>query len=148
MTLEEQKKSILERDLICLGPCIYDEKTMRGLFDAWYKIEKEGIIDNNRGKGIGFVKGLFEETKKLAKKVSPKFQFSIPEVFPDDWEGLRRMAFPLMKLRTSKIGKPCGHNMAFDVVEHPFDGSEHKDECPNCGNKRSWRSPVFYNDEG
>lgn len=45
--------------------------------------------------------------------------------------------------RSLQTRKGCGYEYAELVIAEPFDGEEHDVTCPKCGNKSSFRAPLF-----
>lgn len=141
-TKEEQDEHVRKIGRTCRGPLLVDPKVEAANFKEWYVLEETGDVDG----AIKMIGELHDEAKKLA---APGFKFGKPKIVVDAdapavWDYLRRLAFPVIRLRGDKVGKPCGHDLNQEIVRHPYDGEMYEMKCPKCGTPTSWTSPVFY----
>ena len=141
-TKEQQDEYVLKVGRICRGSLLVDAKVEAANFIRWYAFEDASDVDG----AIVLIDELYEAAKKV---VAPGFKLGkLPLVVDADafgvWEYLRRIAFPMIRLRGDKVGKPCGYDLNQEIVKHPYDGEEHEMACPGCGTPTSWTSPVFY----
>ncbi len=142
-TRVQQDTHVRSIERTCRGPLLVDPEIERVNFDRWYVLEELRDVD-----GVGGLLGeLYENAKQLA---APGFKLgAVPAlvVDPNDaetWEYLRRLVFPMIRLRGDKVGKPCGYDQNQIVVAHPYDGETRQVPCPDCDTLFVWTSPVFY----
>ncbi len=48
-----------------------------------------------------------------------------------------------LALMDSILREPCGADFNDVIVQFPFDGADHLEPCPKCGQMISFRSPIF-----
>lgn len=148
---KEQIEHVKTTRFVCRGALLRDEKAQGPYFRWWYAAEEK----DDRAAAIALIEELEAERKKIAAKNAPGYmpQPLLAGPGPDDeadprleldWAQLRRKAFPLIRLRTSLIGRPCGRNLIDQILEAPFDGAVHPYRCPKCGNEGTFRAPLFY----
>ena len=133
----EQEEIVTAVTKRCRGIHLISPEDQAERFEAWRALEDKGNI-KGATKMIG-------ELVEIANEHTPKvFVMSEPTIPDDvDWDALRRLALPLIRLRGDKVGQSCGWDLNQEIVKHPFDGAEHITECPNCGISMSWKAPVF-----
>lgn len=154
--MTEKVKEAPKPRFICRGKLIREEKQQRRYFDAWYAAEREG----DKEYALKLIDMLEGERRKIALKLAPGY-FPPPllarPMGEDDedprlelsWAQLRRKAFPLIRLRTSLLGRPCGHDLTEQLAEVEADGQEHQYECPKCGNTGTFKPiPDYENQTG
>ncbi len=129
-----QEEVVLGITRRCRGPHLVAEGEQRERFDRWYEIEKAGKEKPART--------MIAELVEAANELAP-FEVVARHAEKGDWEGLRRAAFPLIRLRGDAVGHGCGWDLNEEILKHPFDGEDHETECPNCGVSMGWTAPVF-----
>lgn len=135
---EANEAQVLAVTKKCRGPYVTDAEEQAEGFDEWRGIE--GVDEKA-------ARALITRLEERATELAPTgMAVAAPPVGEGDWEGLKRAAFPLIRLRGDRIGRGCGWDLNEEIIKHPFDGGEHVTECPNCGISISWKAPVF--DEG
>ena len=133
----EQEAHVLAVRKRCRGVHLVREKEQRSRFDAWTALEDSADL---KGASV-MISNLVEAANKHTKS---GFVVSEPIYTGDEgFDDLRRIAFPLIRLRGDKIGQGCGWDLNEEILKHPFDGAEHLTTCPNCGIEMSWKAPVF-----
>lgn len=126
----------------CRGVLLRTDAEQRPLFDQWYAVEQRGMPMEAES----FLAMLHSDAQHIANNHGPEgFKLFWPEVrihravYERNWEELRRLAFPLIRLRGEMIGRPCGYLLTELVEAVPADGGEHTVVCPRCGNTVSVR---------
>ena len=124
----------------CRGVHLVEPEKQTTRFEAWYALERK---DNVKGAAK-----MIAELAEAANEHTPAGYIVSAPIVPEDadWDALRRLAFPLIRLRGDAVGRTCGWDLNEEIVQHPFDGAEHLTECPNCGIEISWKAPVFHDE--
>ena len=135
---KEQEAQIRASSRRCRGPLMHDSESEREGFDRWRELEAKGDDEGARE----MIDLLVLEAQEVA---APGFRVRLPGM-PEkgNWMGLRRVGFPLIRLRGDAVGRGCGADLNDEIVSHPFDGAEHETACHDCGVLTSWKAPVFY----
>lgn len=135
----EQEQHVLAVDRICRGPYLVHPEEEAKRFAAWYSLEEKNDEHAMRQMIWALMQEAEEETARgfTLRLAGPPYE-------QRDLQALRRIAFPLIRLRGDTVGKPCGWNLNEEIVKHAFDGAEHVTDCPGCGVEMTWKAPVFY----
>ncbi len=133
---EEQEILVTSVKRLCRGPYLVEAQDEEDRFAEWRRIEAA----DDEGAARDMIDRLVVAANAAAV---PGFVFTPRTVAPGDWDGLRRVVFPLIRLRGDMVGHTCGWDLNEEIVKHPFDAAEHETKCPTCDINISWRAPVF-----
>lgn len=137
----EQFAAVMANNRTCRGPLVVTDKAQAAGFKAWYALEATGYW----GGAVKLLAKLVTNAQLVADKLhgAPgKFRVTCADVEEGNWDGLRRVIFPFIRLFAEKVGKPCSVDLNEEVVRHPWDGAEHVTDCPGCGAPHSWRAAT------
>ena len=143
MTRSEQEIFVRSVERRCRGLCLSTDDSQRENFAEWYKISATKDWDS----AVEFLLRIEKSIREYMAQTFPDRSLpilSISEVERDDWVRLQEIIFKFIRPRGDEIGLGCGWDLNDEITQHPFDGMERKYECPNCGNKGTYRSPIFY----
>lgn len=115
----------------CRGPLLRTDEAQRPLFDQWYEIEQAGRAEA----AGGFYLMLHEDAERIAGHAVPlPHNRLVDAVAHANWGELRRLTFPMIRLRAEAVGRPCGADLTPLIDAVPQDDAVHKLACPACGN--------------